>query len=502
MNKKNIIIQLVIVIAIILVANLLSRELYFRLDFTEDNRYTFSKATEEVIDELNGVVTITAYFSEDLPPQLLTTRQDFMDQLVEYENLSEGSIVFEFVNPNESEETERNAQQNGISPVMINVRERDQVQQMRAYLGAVLKMDDRTEIIPVIQPGAAMEYSLTTALKKVSIADKPKLGFIQGYGEPTIQAMPQLMEQLSVLYEVEPFRIKDTASVPSYYKALVWVAPMDTVKQLEFAKIDQYLDQGGGLFLAHEHVQGDLQQGLLSKSGDIGIKSWLAQKGLQFQDQMVIDAQCATVSVQQRNGFMVMTSQKEFPYFPQLNNFPESAITEGIETVMLPFAAPLTFTQSDTSWSQVPLMYSSENSGVVSLPSYVDIQKKWSKADFLAGQQMLAAGLDKGTAKIVAVSNGQFIVNGEGQRPQQLNADNVNFASNSIDWIADDTGLINLRTKGVTSRPLEEVEDSTKTLIKYGNVLAPILLLLIYAFVRKQQSNRRRQKWMQGNYDY
>ena len=72
MNKKNIIIQLVIVIAIILVANLLSRELYFRLDFTEDNRYTFSKATEEVIDELNGVVTITAYFSEDLPPQLLT----------------------------------------------------------------------------------------------------------------------------------------------------------------------------------------------------------------------------------------------------------------------------------------------------------------------------------------------------------------------------------------------------------------------------------------------
>ena len=124
-----------------------------------------------------------------------------------------------------------------------------------------------------------MEYSLTTALKKVSIADKPKLGFIQGYGEPTIQAMPQLMEQLSVLYEVEPFRIKDTASVPSYYKALVWVAPMDTVKQLEFAKIDQYLDQGGGLFLAHEHVQGDLQQGLLSKSGDIGIKSWLAQKG-------------------------------------------------------------------------------------------------------------------------------------------------------------------------------------------------------------------------------
>ena len=340
MNKKNIIIQLVIVIAIILVANLLSNELYFRLDFTEDDRYTFSEATEEVLEELNGVVTITAYFSEDLPPQLMKSRQDFMDQLVEYENLSEGNIVFEFVNPNESEETEQTAQQNGISPVMINVRERDQVQQMRAYLGAVLKMDDRTEIIPIIQPGAAMEYSLTTALKKVSIADKPKVGFIQGYGEPAIQALPQLLEQLSVLYDVEPFRLKDTSRVPSYYKALVWVAPKDSIQPQEFSKIDQYLNQGGGLFLAHEHVMGDLQQGLLSKNNDIGIRSWLMQKGLQFQDQMVVDAQCASVSVQQRNGFMVMTSQKEFPYFPQLNSFPESSITEGIETMMLPFTAP------------------------------------------------------------------------------------------------------------------------------------------------------------------
>lgn len=501
MNKKNILIQLVIVIAIILVANLLSNELYFRLDFTEDDRYTFSKATEEVIDELDGVVTITAYFSEDLPPQLMKTRQDFMDQLVEYETLSDGNIVFEFISPNESEEDERTAQQNGISPVMINVRERDQVQQMRAYLGAVLKMDDRTELIPVIQPGAAMEYSLTTALKKVSIADKPKVGFVQGYGEPSLQAVPQLMEQLSVLYDVEPFRLKDTSSVPSYYKSLVWVAPKDSIQPMEFRKIDQYLNQGGGLFLAHEHVQGDLQQGLLSTNTDIGIKNWLARKGLQFQDQMVVDAQCATVSVQQRNGFMVMTSQKEFPYFPQLNNFPDHPITEGIETVMLPFTAPLTFTQADTSWSQIPLIYSSENSGVVGLPSYVDIQKKWTQADFPSGSQMLAAGLDKGIAKIVAVSNGQFVVNGEGQRPQQLNADNVNLASNAIDWIADDTGLINLRTKGITSRPLEEVEDSTKALIKYGNVLAPILMLLIYAFIRKQQLNRRRQKWMQGNYE-
>lgn len=501
MNRKNIIIQLGIVLAIILVANLISNELYFRLDFTEDNRYTFSEATKEVIDELNGVITVKAYFSEDLPPQLMKNRQDFQDQLVEYENRSQGNIVFEFVNPNENEEAERDAQQNGVSPVMINVTERDQVQQMRAYMGAVLKMDDRTEVIPLVQPGAAMEYAITTAIKKVSIADKPKLGLIQGYGEPTLQALPQLMDQLSVLYKVEPFRLRDTAEVPGYYRALIWINPKDSVSAGDFAKLDRYLNQGGGIFIAHSSVEGDLQQGLLSKTTDVGLKGWLGRKGLVLGDQFVVDAQCASVNVQQRQGFFTINSQVEFPFFPMVNNFADHAITSGLESVMFPFVSPLSFSSSDTSWAQVPLVYSSENSGLITPPSYIDIQKKWAQRDFPQSAQILVAGLDNGKARVGVAANGTFCVNGEGQRPQQQNQDNINLASNMIDWIADDTGLIDLRTKGITSRPLESVEDSSKAMIKYGNVFAPILLILIYAFIRKQMNQRKRQKWMQGNYE-
>ncbi|MFY0607063.1 MAG: Gldg family protein [Cyclobacteriaceae bacterium] len=500
MNRKNIIIQVTIVLAIVLVANLISNELYFRLDFTEDERYTFSDATLDVIDDVNGVITITAYFSEDLPAQLLKNKQDFQDQLIEYETRSEGNIVFEFISPNENEEKEREAQQNGVSPVMINVTERDQVQQMRAYMGAVLKMDDRTEVIPLIQPGAAMEYALTTAIKKVSIADKPKLGFIQGNGEPTIESIPQLMEQLSVLYDVEAFRLRDSASVPNYYRTLIWVNPTDSIAPYDFSKIDKYLAQGGGLFLAHSMVEGDLQQGLLSKTTDVGLKNWLSQKGMDLGDQFIVDAQCAKVNVQQRKGFFTINSQVEFPYFPNVNNFAEHPITTGMEGVMLPFASPISFNSNDTSWSQTPVMYSSERTGLVSAPSYIDVQKKWTDREFSSGEQILAAALDNGLGKIVAVTNGAFFVNGDSQRPQQQAADNINLAANSIDWIADDTGLINLRTKGITSRPLDTVEDSTKSMLKYGNVFAPILLLLVYAFIRKQRNNRKRQKWMQGNY--
>ena len=101
---------------------------------------------------------------------------------------------------------------------------------------------------------------------------------------------------------------------------------------------------------------------------------------------------------------------------------------------------------------------------------------------------------------MVAVSNGQFINNGEGQQAQQLNMDNINFATNAIDWLSDDTGLVGLRTKGITSRPLESIDDGTKSLVKYGNVFSPILLILIYGFIRRSSVQRKRQKWVQGDY--
>jgi hypothetical protein len=57
-----------------------------------------------------------------------------------------------------------------------------------------------------------------------------------------------------------------------------------------------------------------------------------------------------------------------------------------------------------------------------------------------------------------------------------------------------------LRTKGITSRPLDPVEDGTKAMLKYGNVVAPILLVLLYGFQRRQRNFRKRQRWLEGKY--
>lgn len=505
MNKTKIYGQILIILGIAVVINLISNRIYFRLDFTADQRYTLSPATEDILSDLVDVITITAYFSEDLPPQLIKNRKDFEDLLIEYEDQSQNSIVYKFVNPNESDAAEAEAQQQGIGPLVINVTERDQVQQMRAYMGAVIQMGDVQEVIPVIQPGSAMEYSLTTAIKKLAITDKPKIGFLQGHGEPGLSTMPQLLTQLNVLYEVEPFTVADDHDIPLTYRALAIIDPTDTIAPGHFQKLDRFLEAGGNIFVSYNNLRGDLSSGSLSRGPDIGMVKWLGNKGIKFKDQFVVDVKCGSVSVRQQQGPFMFNTQIQFPFFPIIARFSDHPAVQGIETLGLPFTSALEITSMDSAINIQPLALSSEQSGLVNAPSYVDINKKWGESDFRDPHQIIAVSIEgpisgETASRMVLIANGRFAVNGEPEQQQQLSPDNVNFASNSIDWLADDTGLIDLRTKGVTSRPLVPVEDNTRNMIKYGNVMIPVLFILIYGFVRRQGTLRKRQKWLQGQY--
>jgi len=505
MKRRIVITQLLVFLAIILVVNLISEQMFFRLDFTSDKQYTLSKATKDILNELNDVITITAYYSEDLPPQLIKSRKDFVDLLVEYENRSNGSIVYEFINPNKSEEDEMKAQQAGISPIMVNVRERDQVKQMRAYMGVILQMGEKQEVVPVIQPGSGMEYSLTTAIKKLSVMDKPKIAFIQGHGESSPNASIQVLQQLIVLYDIEPYTITDTAEIPQYFKTITIIDPKDTIPEEHLQKIDNYLASGGAVYLAYSNLEGDLSNAYLRAGPDIGIKPWLLEKGISLNDFYIIDANCGAVTVRQQQGPFMINSQVQFPYFPIITDFGDHPAGQGLESVIFPFVSSITFTPQDSAVSIMPLAFSSENSGVISPPTYIDINKDWGENDFREGPQVIAIAAEgplagSANSKLILIPNGKFAVNGEGQQQQQVNEDNVNFATNAIDWLSDDTGLIDLRTKGVTNRPLEQMEDTKKSLIKYGNVILPIIFILTIGFVRKQRYNAKKQRWIQGNY--
>ena len=131
--------------------------------------------------------------------------------------------------------------------------------------------------------------------------------------------------------------------------------------------------------------------------------------------------------------------------------------------------------------------------------------KKWNDADFPLSKLTVAgvlSGKISGNAEssIVIFSDGQFAINGEGQQAQQLSPDHVSLMVNSIDYLSDDTGLIDLRTKGVTSRPLDQIEDGKKAFLKWLNFLLPIILIIVYGIFRMQQKRNLRVKRMEHGY--
>jgi ABC-type uncharacterized transport system involved in gliding motility auxiliary subunit len=132
--------------------------------------------------------------------------------------------------------------------------------------------------------------------------------------------------------------------------------------------------------------------------------------------------------------------------------------------------------------------------------------KQWTLNDFTLSSlpvAVIAEGKVPSTSgfKMVVFSDGDFVVNGEGQNAQQLSEDNISLMSNAIDWLSDDTGLIELRTKGVTSRPLDpSLEDGTKTLLKYLNFLLPIALIIVYGVIRFQIKRKKRNELMNTEY--
>ncbi len=482
---------------------MLSGNYNFRIDLTEGREYTLSKATRNILSKLDKPVTVTAYFSRNLPPNIENVSSSLKDMLIEYSNRSKGMVVYKFINPNENEELEREANQNGINPVMINVREKDQVKQQKAYLGAVVSMGEEKEAIPLFQPGSAMEYSLSTAIKKLSVQIKPAIALIQGHGEPEISDMMQVTNELGILYSVEPFIMTDTTNIPDKYKTIAIIRPTDTIPPNQLAKLDSFLAKGGNILIAMNRVEGNFSNAM-GTAVTIGIEEWLKLKGITISDNFIIDSNCGAVTLQQQQGNFTMSTQISFPYLPKISNFADHPITKGLETVIFQFASPINFS-GDTLKKFIPIAFTSEKSGSIKTPLYFDVQKQWQQNDFPMSRIVVAAVIEgklsgNTDSRIVLLTDGDFAITGP-RGGNSVPPDNVNLMVNSIDWLSDDTGLIDLRTKEVTSRPINQLTDGTKTFLKWFNFLAPIFLIILYGFIRMQINRNKRINRMEVSYE-
>jgi ABC-type uncharacterized transport system involved in gliding motility auxiliary subunit len=91
--------------------------------------------------------------------------------------------------------------------------------------------------------------------------------------------------------------------------------------------------------------------------------------------------------------------------------------------------------------------------------------------------------------KIAVVADSEFITGGFTRNYP----DNMNFFQNMIDSLSLDDSLITIRSKGVTSRPVEkELTPSAKTAVKYANILGVTILVVLFGLSRYYIRRRSR----------
>jgi gliding motility-associatede transport system auxiliary component len=492
-------ISIALIFGIIAVIFLLSRQYFLRIDLTEDKQFTMSKATKSILHDLEDPVDVKAYFSKNLPADLERVKTDFENLLVEYNNISKGKINFQFIDPGETPESEQEAAQNGIQPILINVREKDESSQKKAFMGAVVEYGDQKEILPFIGQESAMEYELTTAIKKIAVSNKPSLGIIQGHGEPSMNQMMQTVQALSVIYSIEQFDLATEPTVPERFQAVMFVNPRDSIPFEQYSKLNDYLAKGGKVIVAANAVNGDLS----TASGTANphtIFQWLGSLGVNVEPSFVIDASCAKVTVQQqRTGFFSFASQINFPYIPLISQFPEHPVTKGLEAVMMQFASPITFA-AEAEGSFFPIVTTSDKAGTEQAPITFDVQRQWTQASFPMSKLVLGGVVEgvKGNpeARLVVFSDSDFFVSERGD----ANGDNVNLIVNTVEWLCDKSGLAELRTKGVVYRPIKDLEEGERAMIKYTNFLLPLIIVTGVGIWRSQRNRNIKMRRMQERY--
>ncbi len=491
MNK--IIKDIACILTAVLVINILSCFLTFRLDFTSNKRYSLSKLSKNIICSNTKPVSIDFYVTEQLPHSIKKLAEEFQHLLKEYKSLSDVDFTINTIHPNNPKE-ELKATKAGIVPIYQEVREKDLEKIQRIFMGAVLNIGDKKTVIPRITFNTPIEYEITRSFKQSLETKKPSIGFVRGHRESTFNQISQLISELSHLTTIQQIDLESKKDLKDY-NVLCIIDPKDTFTAYEIKQLENYLEQGGRLFVLLNHAIGQLEttnNGFINRTG---IESMLEKKGLKIKYDFIVDNNCGTIETNQQYGLINFQNNLHFPYIPIITNFSKHTITYGLKSMLLPFASSIEEVKTDTKYTFTPLAKSSSISGVQKAPVFFDLQKEWSPKDYNHPHNIVAALLDNNSnsSSIIAITDADFVSD---DILIKVHTDNINFAINSIEWLADNSGLIQLRNKFTTVSLLEPINDNSKTILKYLSFLLPIVLIILIAILyRKKQGIRRKKRY-------
>jgi len=509
--------RIAMTVVILVLLNIISIRIFGRLDVTKNKLFTLSDASKELMRSLDDKITIKAYFTEDLPSPYNSNRRALLDQLNEYKAYSRGNLQLEFIDPS-GEKGEQEAQQQGIGPVQVQVVKEDKFEVKRAYMGMVFLYEDKKEVIPVIQNTSTLEYDISSTVKRLTSLTRKKVGFLTGNGEPGLNELSRAQQFIGRQYETATVDLAKGKSVPADIAVLIIMAPATRFAEPEKYQIDQYIMRGGKVAFLLNRVDGDLQN-RFGRQVDLNLEDMLDTYGLKIHPDLIRDAQCASISIEQQQMGFQIRSQVPFPYLPLASKFSKNNMmvkdlqglvfffVSSVDTANLAsknLQGEVLITSSEQSGRQTTVFmfdplarYAREDFGEKEIPLAVVVRGQFKSA--FAGKPVPAdtsAGSLPPTGSTIAMSPENRIVlvgDGDFARDKYLaNKDNITFFANIIDYLVDDAGLITIRSKDVSMPPLEQTSDGTKKVLKLANLIFPPVLVLGYGLLRWRMRSARK----------
>ena len=266
-TKSFTVIGLIVLIVLFLVVNMVSSTLFTntRIDLTENELYTLTDGTRNIIKNIEEPVTMYLFYSdkasEDVP-QLRTYATRVKELLKEYEQLSNGNIVLNIVDPLPFSEEEDQAGSFGLQAIPVGATGEN------VYFGlAASNAVGDTEVLPFFQPQREqfLEYDVSKLLSTLSNPKKTVVGVITqlsifgGFDMQTTQMTKAwaLIAQMRQLFEVKQLDVT-TDLIDADVDILMVVHPKTLTEPTQYA-IDQFVMRGGkAIFFVDPHSEVDI----------------------------------------------------------------------------------------------------------------------------------------------------------------------------------------------------------------------------------------------------
>ena len=255
----------IILIALLLV--LISYFFYFRIDLTEDKRYSVSDLTKKLLQSTNKEMKVTVFLDGDLNQGFRTLKSATADMLAEMSLYASQGIQVEFVNPSEADTQDEREKKyaalaaEGLIPTAIYEKDKEgKAMQKIVFPWMKIEYGNKSVLVNLLKnvrglSGAEnlnvsvenLEFEITDGMRRAMTTTVSKIAFIEGHGELTEAETYDISKSLSRYFQIDRGVIASDASILSPYKAIIVARPTQAFSETDKLIIDQYIMNGGRL---------------------------------------------------------------------------------------------------------------------------------------------------------------------------------------------------------------------------------------------------------------